>query len=490
VLPLSQTPEIPLAWRWECAMAAENTTGDAGYLTENDSLMWTIESDPHLRSTTVGVIVLKKVPDWDEVVARMERVTHSVPILRQRVVNPPLHPRTQRWVWDTEFDLSYHLRRVRLPDPGGFDDLLEMAATISEGAFDRARPLWEFTLVEGLHDVEGAKSEAAALVTKVHHVVSDGIGAVQLFAHLFDFEKDPDGSAIPAVPQGIDEVVPSSLELWLDALGRDTSNLVDASRNTARGVLPTLGRAVRDPRGVFHDVSELVASVGRTVAPVRERLSPVMTDRNMARRFDVLEVPFADLRAAAKAADGKLNDAFLAGITGGLRRYHEKHGASVDELRVAMPISLRTADHEAGGNHVTVMRFKVPIGEEPSDQIQDLHEVGAKIRAEKSIPHTETIAGVLNLMPSGVLGSMMKRMDFLASNVPGIDIPMYLAGAKVLQFYPYGPTAGSAVNITLMSYNRTCAMGVNIDTGAIPDGDEFMACLKAGFDDVLALHEG
>ena len=80
-------------------------------------------------------------------------------------------------------------------------------------------------------------------------------------------------------------------------------------------------------------------------------------------------------------------------------------------------------------------------GDEPSSQIQDLHQVGERIQAERSIPHTDSIASVLNLMPSGVLGTMMKRMDFLASNVPGVNIPMYLVGSKVLQFYPFGPTA-------------------------------------------------
>ena len=471
-------------------MAPESRTGDAGYLTENDSLMWTVESDPLLRSTIVGLVVLEETPDWDDLVARMERVIRSVPILRQRVVNPPLHPRTQRWVWDSEFDLTYHLRRVRVPGGGGLDELLEMAATIAEGGLDRARPLWEFTLIEGVRGLEGAAKKSAVFAMKAHHVVSDGIGAIQLASHLFDFEPEADGSDVPPLPPERDLAVPSAVELWVDALGRDTSMLLDAGWTTAKGVLPALGRAVRDPRGAVADAAELAASVGRTVAPVRTRLSPVMTERHMARRLDVLDIPFDALRGAGKAAGGTLNDAFLAGITRGLKRYHEEHGVDVSELRVAMPISLRTEEHEAGGNHVTVMRFKVPTGDDPVTQIQELHEVAAGIQAEKSIPHTESIAGFLNFMPAGVLGSMLKRMDFLASNVPGVDVPMYLVGCKVLRFYPFGPTAGSSVNITLMSYNGTCCLGINTDTAAIPDGDEFLACIWAGFDDVLALADG
>jgi hypothetical protein len=196
----------------------------------------------------------------------------------------------------------------------------------------------------------------------------------------------------------------------------------------------------------------------------------------------------ADLRAAAKAAGGTLNDGFLAGITGGLRRYHQRHDADADELWVAMPISLRTEDDPEGGNRVTVLRFVVPVGVvDPSERIGALHELAASIRQERSLPHTETIAGVLNLMPRGVIGSMLKKVDFLASNVPGVPMPMYLEGVPVRRFYPFGPTAGSSVNVTLMSYDGMCCIGVNTDDAAIPDHDSFLVDLRDGFDEVLAL---
>jgi diacylglycerol O-acyltransferase / wax synthase len=229
-------------------------------------------------------------------------------------------------------------------------------------------------------------------------------------------------------------------------------------------------------------------SIGRVVAPVFDTKSPVMTDRQMATRLQTVEVPLATLRAAAKAAGGTLNDGFLAGITGGLRRYHDLHGAEVDELRVAMPISLRTDADEAGGNHVTVLRFTVPVAvADPAARIAALHAVGARIRAERSLGHTEAIAGVLNLLPKGVIGTMLKHVDFLASNVPGVPIPLYLAGAEVLRFFPFGPTAGSSVNLTLMSYRDLCCIGVQSDAAAIPDPEVFLRCLEEGFDEVLEL---
>lgn len=155
---------------------------------------------------------------------------------------------------------------------------------------------------------------------------------------------------------------------------------------------------------------------------------------------------------------------------------------------MAMPISLRTDNDDAGGNHVSVLRFTVPVGvADPAARLQALHEVGVTIRNERSLAHTEAIVGVLNLLPRGVIGTMLKHVDFLASNVPGLPVPLFLGGSEVVRFFPFGPTAGSSVNLTLVSYCGICCIGVHTDTAAIPDGDVFLAALREGFDEVLAL---
>ena len=109
------------------------------------------------------------------------------------------------------------------------------------------------------------------------------------------------------------------------------------------------------------------------------------------------------------------------------------------------------------------------------------------MKTDRSLPFTNVLAGTLNLLPRGYVGGMLKHIDFLASNVPGIPIPLYLAGAEVDAFYAFGPTIGAALNITLMSYCGTCFVGINIDTGAVPDPDVLMGCLQSGFDEVLAI---
>jgi hypothetical protein len=213
-----------------------------------------------------------------------------------------------------------------------------------------------------------------------------------------------------------------------------------------------------------------------------------MTERSLVRAVSTHTVSLPRLRSAAHAVDVALNDAFVAGVAGGLRRYHERHGVSVDELHLTMPISLRTDDDGPGGNRITLQRFDIPVGEaDPALRMTEIHRRVAQVRAERSLPLTQLIAGALNLLPRFVLGEVLLHVDVLASDVPGVPVPVYLGGAAVTEQYAFGPTIGSAVNVTLLSYVDTCAFGVDVDTAAIPDPEVFHACLVEGFDEVLAL---
>ena len=107
------------------------------------------------------------------------------------------------------------------------------------------------------------------------------------------------------------------------------------------------------------------------------------------------------------------------------------------------------------------------------------------MREEPALPYSEAVAGVLNLLPTAVTGGMLKHVDFLASNVPGFPKPVYIGGGRVEGFYAFGPTIGASANVTLMSYQGTCNIGVTTDNGAVPDPDELLRCLADGFEEVL-----
>ena len=447
---------------------------------ESDAFSWYMERDPLLRSTVVAVLQFDRPPDHERVLARLERASRIVPGLRHRLVEPPLRLAPPRWVVDGSFDLSWHVRRVEAPGPKNLASVLELARTEGMTGFDTARPLWSWTTVEGL------EHGRAAAILKLHHALTDGIGGMQLAAELFDFEPgapEPDPGPDPPEPEN-----PGRVGLALEALCYDGTRFLGVARRGILAAPRVVVRTLRHPASTTRDALRTGLSIFRTVQPIADTSSPVMRDRRLGWHYAAIDLELVDLKRAANVADGTLNDAFLAGIAGALHRYHARHGAEVPELRVTMPISIRKEGDPTGGNRITLMRFEVPVdARDPAARIRVLHDRAVACRDEPSIPLANTIAGMLNLLPSGVVGSMLKHVDFLASNVPGLDAPIYVGGARVVGLHPFGPTIGAALNVTLLSYCGTCNIGVTTDTGAVPDPDELVECLRTGFEEVLDL---
>jgi diacylglycerol O-acyltransferase len=452
---------------------------DDAYMSDSDAFSWYMETDPLLRSTIVSVVVLDEAPDPARLFDRVERASRMAPGFRHRVVRAPWRIANPRWVVDPDFNLAFHTRHLAVPAPGGLEQVFEYASQTGMAGFDRDRPLWEFTLLDGL---EGGR---AALILKLHHALTDGIGGMEMAKYLFDLAPEP---ATPGLmPDAPDVKQWSTVDLARDALCHNVSRIARVP-GALFGTHRAVRNAVRHPARAVENWVELVRSVTRTVQPVRSTLSPIMTDRRLAWHYDAFRMPIDELRGAARACGLTLNDAFLGAISGGMLRYHERRGFSVDELRLTMPISVRTPDDPIGGNRITLMRFKVPTGlHDPVERMRRIHQLCLNARQEAAIPYTNTIAAALNVLPRGVVGSMLKHVDLLASNVPGIDVPVYLAGAHVAEWYAFGPTIGSAFNATLVSYDGTCFVGVNVDTGAIPDEDLLLECLRESFREIVAL---
>jgi diacylglycerol O-acyltransferase / wax synthase len=449
------------------------------FMRNTDAFALGMEDDARLRSTVVTILTLDRSPDWDVLVDRLERVSRLIPMFRQRVV-PTSPPAPPRWVYDKDFDLRYHLRRVIAPEPGTFETVLEMARNAEMGEFDHSRPMWTATLVEGLTD------GGAAIIVKMHHSLADGIGGMQIAALVFDFQAEPaDLGPLPRVPS-------ATAMLPLDGVRRSLEYDVGLTRKLVRVATidgtRLLVDVVRSPRATLRSVWSTTTSVYRTVRPLNSTASQIMQDRRLIRELGVHEVPLSALKRAGRNAGGSLNDAFLAGVTGGLRRYHERHGAAVDELMVTMPISIRVPGDAEGGNRITLMRIALPVGEsDPRERIGEIRGRALSARNEPSLKLTQDIAGGLNLLPRWYIGSILRHVDFLASNVPGVPVPVWVGGAAVTMQYAFGPTIGAGVNITLITYQDTCALGINADSGAVPDLPVFRECLVEGFEEVLAL---
>ena len=453
-----------------------------------DAVMWGVEGDPLLRSVITVVVELDTEPDTDVVIDRVERMSLATPKLRQRAIGNPFSLLPPRWETDENFDLSYHLRWERVPGKDtGLPQVLELAETISEQDFDRARPLWEIHVVTGL---EGGR---AAFIIKIHHAITDGVGGMMLAASLFDLTREPN-TDLPPKPEAPEPHRADARSRLEQGVQVELETTVDEFKSSARGLGGLAKKVAQDPLSSVVDAQEWAASAGRLLAPASEPLSDIWTERSLSVAFSVIETPLDDLKRAAKAVGGTLNDAFMAAVTGGLALYHDAHGSHPEALRVNMPINVRSEGDSDAGNRWVPARFVVPVNvTDAADRMKQLHPILAQARMEPALPLSDVIYKLLTVLPrpltTSIAGGLMKGTDFAATNVPGPPIPVYFAGALVESMIPFAPKAGASVNIGLMSYNGSVFLGINIDRGAVEFPDELTDCFAEAMEAVIAVGE-
>jgi WS/DGAT/MGAT family acyltransferase len=445
-----------------------------------ETLMWRAEADPRLRSTICGVEELDVTPDWDRFVAAHEWATRFVPRFRQRVVEPTLGIGVPAWVVDPDFDLHYHVRRMRLPEGATFADMLATAEQIAMTPFDRARSLWEAVLFEGLPDGR------AAYLLKMHHSTTDGLGSVQLLSQVHSRTRDPNPDKPQPMPPEPEDT--SAADIMTGQLIRNAERLPGDMIDVATSAL----RELLNPLRAGRDAVRYTASLWRILGDQGAEGSPLLAARSLSWRWMAFDVAFADLRAAGTAADGSLNDAFLAALLGGFRRYHLEMGCPIERMPIAIPVSVRREGDPAGGNRIAGARLGAPVGiADPARRIQAITALVGNARAEPALDALGLLAPALARMPSAMVsqfaGALTKSNDLQASNVPGLREDMYLAGAKIVRSYGFGPLPGCATMITLVSHGETCCIAVNVDPAAVTEPERFARCLTEGFAEVLAL---
>lgn len=454
-------------------------------MSDADALMWHIERDPQLRSTITTVWILDQMPDESRLVEKIERASRLVPRLRERVSSSQLSLAPPRWEVDPDFELDFHVRRTRIPGKGTMRELLDMAQLFGMQSFDRDRPLWEMRLVDGL---EGGRT---ALLMKLHHALSDGVGLVRMTTSMVELGREPESGDLEPMPAPPPVHLMTQAERFLDAVDYERRKQADRVKRTWNALSEGIADVARDPMGAAKDFSGALGSVGRLLQPVSAPSSPLMTGRSSRWRFDTLRVPFTSVKDAAHRAGGRLNDAFVAAMAGGMRLYHDSHGAATAELRMTMPINMReTSGPTKAGNQFAPVRFMVPIDiDDAAERMKVIRELVHKQRDEPALPIIDEVASLLNRFPTAMttalFGSMMKGVDFVTSNVPGPPFSVYVCGAAVEQIYGFGPLSGAAANITLFSYNGDLGIAVNTDRAAIPDPDTFLECLERGLAEIL-----
>jgi WS/DGAT/MGAT family acyltransferase len=472
-------------------------------MSDAEALMWNVERDPWLNPNGGMVTVLDRAIDFEQFQRRMRYAVAKIARLRQKVVpglgrlSPPL------WASDPEFDFDYHVRHIRLPSPGTERQFYDLATRFYEDPFDRTRPLWMFVVVDGLEGDRGG------LFWKSHHSITDGYGMVRL-SEMY-MERDVDAALPPEVD--LDDVIAA-------AVAEEAAEGKAEGRDGALGTLVdvggrTLGHAWRRQAGIarraagemalwsadpirIKDIGEDAYSSLRafteelgTGAEVRGG-SPLWTNRSRRRHLEALRVPLEDVRAAGKLLGGTVNDVFVAGAVNGVLRYHAKRGAEVDALNLSFVVSTREqGDTAIGRNAFTPTRLQVSGAamsvEERFAMVRDrMAARRAGVRGEGAL---NGLAGLANLLPTSVVTRVAReqasRQDFATSNVRAAPFPLYISGARMLYNASMGPVAGTAMNLTTISYNGSLDMGAFIDPGAVEDPVDLRDCLEDGYWELL-----
>ena len=462
---------------------AERELRSAPRMSDLEALMWNLDKDPHLTSVFANVTVLDCPPDREYLRRKLGRAVQDIPRLRQRVVPAFGRLAPPTWEEDPAFDLDYHLRWTALPRPADDRALMELATRLHQQPFERGRPLWEFIVVEGLPDGR------AAMIQKLHHTVTDGVGGLRLAERFLDLERTPaEPDAVPPVAARSNEGPgPTFVGRALGTAGHVTRQVTDTTKGVAKGATTALVHPDRWP-GLALEAGETVGSVVRQVFGTSEARSPLWTDRSLWRELVVLRVPFDDVKAAAKKHDVTINDLFVTAATRAAGAVHRRAGHPVSELRMAMPMSTRD-DASAAGNAFSLTRSLMPADiEDPIEHLLAVHERLAATRGEKAFQVLDQLAGIMNVLPTSVLVSAARHqaetVDFTTSNLRGAPFPLFFGGAQIVENYPVGPLAGTAFNLTMLSYAGELHLGLLADTAAVRDPEALRDALADAFEEL------
>jgi diacylglycerol O-acyltransferase len=414
---------------------------------------------------------------------------HLVPPFRRRLVEVPLGFDQPYWIEDPDFDIEFHVRELALPVPGDDRQLAEQMARLHARPLDRRRPLWELYLISGL---SGGR---VAVYTKVHHAAIDGVSGNDILAAVLDV--DPAGRDLGEVPPWSCDDVPGPLELLARSMVTLAGQPLRAARLATQlaWTLPAL--ALGPARPALPVVDRLLPRRGSSAVLQQTGLRAPRTPFNRPvsphRRWAFRTVPLDDVKQVKRSAGCTVNDVVMAVTAGALRRWLLDHSALPDSpLIAAVPVSVRTeAQKGTGGNRVSMMM--APLATHLADPLDRLRHASEAMRAAKE-QHGALPADLLSdvtqfAMPALAgqaarvaarlrLAEWLSPFNLIVSNVPGPNLPLYYAGARLLAYYPLSAIAdGQGLNITVMSYENGLHFGLIACRELVPDLDRMAGYL-------------
>jgi diacylglycerol O-acyltransferase / wax synthase len=453
-------------------------------LTGLDSSFLHLERDAAHMHVAGCMVFRGRAPAYEELVEEIQARLHLVPRYRQRLGFVPLNQGRPVWVDDPHFNINYHVRHTALPRPGGPEELKRLAGRVFSQALDRARPLWELWLVEGLSD------DRFAVLSKTHHALVDGVSGVDIATILFDTSPAP----MPVAPpdhEWVPRPLPTPAQLLADAV---------LERATVPGeIVRGVRAALRGPRQVAEKLGEALVAVGALAwtglqaappSPYNVRIGP-------HRRFTWVRGDLAQFKAVKNAIGGTVNDVVLAVVAGALGRHMRRHGHDTEdvELKAMVPVSVR-ADVERGalGNKVAAMWAPLPVGIlDPAQRLLQISRAMNEVKESGQAVGAQVLTELSGFAPPTIMAqaarlqARQRLFNLVVTNVPGPQVPLYMLGRELDAIYPMVPLAeNTALGIAIMSYNGQLNFGLVSDYDALDDVESLAEELGLSIEEIVA----
>jgi WS/DGAT/MGAT family acyltransferase len=410
-------------------------------------------------------------PSYDDLALMIGGRLHRLPRYRQRLAWPPGGLLRPSWVDDPRFDLAFHVRHAALPHPHGEPELSALAGRLFAQPLDRARPLWE------VHLVDGVRGGRFALIAKIHHALADGVSGVDIAALLLDVDAHTGADelgdrravrwAAPPPPSPAELVAGGTLEQAREG--------IKALRTLAGGALRRPAETALAVAKAARDATDLVEA-RLDGAPPTPYNAPIGADR----RYVWTRAPLDAVRAVKDRAGATVNDVVLAGVTGALRRHLLRAGEDVEGLvlKAMVPVSTR-ADDERGalGNRISSVYAPLPVGiADPRERLAAVMTGMAETKGSGQSAGAEAVVAAGDLAPPQVMGLVARQMasprlfNLTVTNIPGPPVPLYLLGRRLTDVFPLVPLVREhGLGIAVMSYDGALDFGLLACADLVPD---------------------
>jgi diacylglycerol O-acyltransferase len=408
---------------------------------------------------------------------------HLVPRYRQKVRFVPFDMGRPIWSDDHHFNLGYHVRHSALPSPGSDAQLRTLVGRVMSQQLDRAKPLWEAWVVEGLED------DRWALLSKTHHCMVDGVSGSDLLSTLMDEEP---GIEHPPAKRWKPEPRPTPMSLLTDSF-------LEGLKSPREGY-EVLRKAISAPGRLLKDLEELGDGLSTfrnaSGAEVEGSLNGPIGPH---RRWCWAGTNISEIKKIRSAHGGTVNDVVLAAITQGFRELMSSRGEPIKDrcVRTLVPVSLRRDDQRGEfNNRVSAMFAELPMDlEDPVERLASIHAQMSDLKEHHQAAAAETITSLSGFAPHALLALGARlfsdieqhSVQTVTTNVPGPQRPLYAAGRRMLAAYPYVPLAGSVrIGVAIFSYAGDITFGITGDWETTEDIQVLADGIEAGIQDLLA----